>query len=304
MKIGSNARFPLIMLGSVGLHLVAVALLYGSYIYGVYLKFGSLEIDDSGESRYTVAMLDRTKPLYLPAGFYAVEKPPEEVKKPEEREKTDDPEKAKKDEKDEKEAEDGTPSEEPPKPPDEAPPGSGMKFGKISGGSLRPHLENIYRAHSEGRIAVDTFKVTVSCKAMPDGSLSGIKVVQSSGDPLIDETALNLIKEIGAMKALAPLSTLSSLSLTLDKSASSTKLTAVGFADDPDVTTDLANQLGGMKTLARFGAKNQDQTTLIDNIDISQSGNRVSVSVGLGNGTAGDMMKRSFGPRETASSGT
>ena len=70
------------------------------------------------------------------------------------------------------------------------------------------------------------------------------------------------------------------------------------------MTTDLANQLGGMKTLARFGAKNQDQTTLIDNIDISQSGNRVSVSVGLGNGTAGDMMKRSFGPRETASSGT
>lgn len=296
----------MIMLGSVGFHLAAVALLYGSYVYGVYLKFGSLEIDDSGEARYTVAMLDRTKPLYLPSGFYAIEKPPEEVKKPDERKKTDDPEKAKKDEKDEvkKDAEDGAPAEDAPKPPDPAPTGSGMKFGKISGGSLRPHLENIYRAYSEGRIAVDTFKVTVSCKAMPDGSLSGVKVVQSSGDPLIDQTALNLIKEIGAMKALAPLSPLSSLSLTLEKDPTSTSLVAVGFADDPGVTSDLAAQLGLLQTVARYGAKNEDQTMLIDNIDISQSGNRVSVRVGLGNSTAGDMMKRSFGPRETAAAGT
>ena len=290
------------MLGSAGVHVVLLVALFVSHWYGVYLKFGSLVVDDSGESRYTVAMLDRTKPLYLPPGFYAVEKPPEEIKKVEDRPKTDDPEKAAKEPEDGDDAE--APEAEETEPAEPAPKATGNKFGKIQGGALRPHLENIYRAHQEGRISVDTFTVTVSCKAMPDGSLQGIQVVRSSGDPIIDQTALTLIREIGAMNALAPLSTLSSLSLTLEKGPTSTSLVAVGFASDPGVTSDLANQLGGMKTLARLGAKNPDQATLIDNISVMQSGNRVSVRVGLPNATAGDMMRRSFGPRETAKSGT
>ena len=62
MKVRSKARFPLILLGSVAFHLAAVGLFYGSYLYGIYLKFGSLEIDDSGEARYTVEWLEDEHP--------------------------------------------------------------------------------------------------------------------------------------------------------------------------------------------------------------------------------------------------
>lgn len=295
-------RFPVILLGSLVFHVAVLGLIYASYIHNVFLKFGSIEFGSDGEARYKVTMLDRTKPLYLPKGFYAIEKPPEEIKKHDERPKTDKPEKDKKaekrDEKDDQGLEDEQAKDE--KKDETKPPGD-MKFGHISGGAFKPHIQQLYTAYQEGRLSVREFTVTVSCKAQPDGSLTDIEVVKSSGDKAIDATAVTLFKELSAMHALAPLSQLSSLSLTFEKTASSSALTAVGFANDPDVTNGMANQLGTMKMLARFGAKNPDQATLIDNIAITTSGNRVSVRLGLPNAAAGEMMKRSFGGQDTAS---
>ena len=304
METQSKSRFPLILLGSAAFHVVVIAALYGSWLYGVALKFGSFQWDSGGESRYKVVMIDRTKPLYLPKGFYAIEKPPEEVKKREDEPTTDDKKKArKKDEKPKKDEEADEKKDETP-PADEPKPAANGTFGKISGGALKPHLQQIYRAYEEGKITVDTFTVTVACKAQPDGSLSDIKLAKSSGDDLIDKSAVNIVKELGAMRALGPLARLSSLSITLQKSPTSASLTAVGFATDPDVTADFANQLGLLKTLSRFKMENDDQRRLLENVQISNSGNRISVSLGLPTSVAGDMMRKSFGATAQAKPGT
>jgi TonB family protein len=306
METQQKSRFPVILLGSAVLHGAVLAALYGSWVYGVALKFGSIRWESGGEAKYKVADIDRTKPLFLPKGFYAVQKPPEEIAKREKEPTTDDKEKArrkdeKKDEKKDETAEDQKP-EEPPK--DEPQPAATGTFGKISGGALKPHLQQIYRAYEQGRLTTDAFTVTVACKAQPDGSLTDIKLAKSSGDELIDKTAVNIVKEIGAMRALGPLARLSSLSITLQKTPTASSLTAVGFATDPDVTTDFANQLGFLKMASRFKMENDDQRRLLDNVQIASSGNRVSVTLGLPTSVAGDMMRKSFGQTAQVTPGT
>jgi len=308
MKVGQKLRFPLIMLGSVGVHIVALALIYGLWAYDAALKFGSFTFGDDGESQVKIAGLDRTKPLFLPKGFYAIERPPDEIKKHEDKPTTDDKKKAvKKDDQakkgDDKHTKDDADKKDEPKPKGDKPTGTSSTFGHISGNAFRPHLENIYKAYQEGRISADTFAVTVTCRAQDDGSLTDIKLVKSSGDDLIDETAVNIVKELGAMRALGPLHTLSSLSITLQKSPTNASLTAVGFADDPGVSQDFANQLSLLKFASRLKMANDDQTKLLNGVKIDSSGNRVSVSLDLPSSVAGDMMKRSFGSHDTAKTG-
>jgi len=310
MKEGQKSRFPLIMLGSVGAHLAVLALLYGAWAYHAVLGFSGFTFGDDGQNQFKVAGVDRTKPLFLPKGFYAIVTPPDIVKKHEDKPKTDDKKKAVKDD-DAKKGEDDADKDkkddadkkDAPKPADSQATDTGNGFGHISGNAFRPHLENIYKAYEEGRIKVDTFSVTVACKAQSDGSLTDIAIVKSSGDDLIDKTAINIIKELGAMHALKKLSALSSLSITLAKTPSSASLTAVGFANDPDVSQGLANELSFLKFVSKAKMTNDDQTKLLNGVKIDTSGNRVSVSLDLPSSVAGDMMKRSFGPHDTAKSG-
>jgi hypothetical protein len=135
----------------------------------------------------------------------------------------------------------------------------------------------------------------VTCKVKPDGSLTDIRIVASSGNGMIDQTALNLFREIGAMQALRPLATLSTLSLTLERGTSSSSLSAVGFSGSEAQAEELASQLTLGASVARFAAKNDDQRALLRQLQITRSGNRVGASLNLPNSRAGDMMKRSFG---------
>jgi|CXWL01.1.fsa_nt_gi hypothetical protein len=288
-----KSKFPLILAGSITLHGALVGLLFVSWVWGIALKFGEIRFEEGGESTVKVAMLDRTKPLYMPAGFYAITKPPEDVVKPIDRDKNEskDEDQQKKSDEDGKKdgAEDGDKSSEDPKPT------GPVKFGPMGGRALKPHLTQIYSAYERGLISVKNFSVTVSCRALSDGSLADIRITKPSGDRLIDETAVNLVKEISNQRALAPLSTLSSLSLTLDKNESLCTLAAVGFSDDPDASADMARELGIAKFVARMSMENDDQRLLLDSVQISQSGNRLTVSATLPNSRAGDMMQRSFG---------
>lgn len=286
-----KSKFPLILAGSITLHGALVGMLFVSWVWGIALEFGELRFEAGGESTVKVAMLDRSKPLFMPPGFYAITKPPEDVAKPVDRDKDgkkqpkDDDVQKKSDDDDQKKSEDPKPTGSP-------------GFGTLRGGALKPHIQQVYEAHERGLISVDNFVVTVSCRALADGTLADIRVTRSSGDELIDQTAVNLIKEIGNQKALAPLSILSSLSLTLEKDAAVTKLAAVGFSDDPGTCASMATRLG----IAKFGARieimrkqNADQLLLVDSVQISQSGNRLTVSASLPNSRAGEMMQRSFG---------
>jgi hypothetical protein len=293
----SRLRFPAIFAGSVVLHVVLLGLIFGAFVYRAAGRFALFSFEDGAEdaNRYEVAMVNASKPLVLPPGFYAVKsvKPLDELKKAERKEKARPNEKpeAKKEEPGTVDgagtaaaAKDADPKTE-----------ETSRFGSIRANALRPHLRAVYAAYEEGKIPDRPFRVTVTCKVQPDGSLTDIRIVASSGNGMIDQTALNLFREIGSMHALMPLSSLSTISLTLERGASSSSLSAVGFSETEAQAESLADQLTVGASLARFTAKNDDQRALLRQLQITRSGNRVAASLNLPNSRAGDMMKRSFG---------
>lgn len=295
------SRFRWILAGSVATHMLVIGVFFATYLWGLTLKFGSISFEDTGEeAHYKVAMIDRTKPLILPNGFFAVLTPPE--KKPEPERDRPDKQDARKAKDDKKADETGKDDETKPGAPT-GPPRDTTKFGPINTRSLKPHVQAIYTAFEEGRLSVKTFVVTVQCRALPDGSLTDIRLARSSGDQMIDDTAINIFKELSEMHALAPLSVLSSLTLSFEKTPTDASLTAVGFADDPSVSEDFARQLALVKFAAKIKMANDDQRRLLENTQISSSGNRISVRLGLSNITAGDMMRRSFSAQQ-AKTGT
>jgi TonB family protein len=294
-------RFPAIFAGSVALHVVLLGLLFGVFVYRTAGKFALFSFEDGAEdaNRYKVAMVDASKPLVLPPGFYAVKsvKPLDEVRKTEKREKArpNEDQTAKKPEKGKADGDGASPETT-----DASKPEENAKFGSIRANALRPHLRAVYAAYEEGRIPDRPFRVSVTCKVQPDGSLADIRIVASSGNGMIDQTALNLFREIGAMHALKPLATLSSLSLTLERGAAASSLSAVGFSGTEAQAENLADQLTLGASLARFTAKNDDQRALLRQLQITRSGNRVGASLNLPNSRAGEMMKRSFGSQPDA----
>ena len=97
------------------------------------------------------------------------------------------------------------------------------------------------------------------------------------------------------MHALQPLSALTSLSLTLERGASVSTLSAVGFTNDEAQAESLNMQLNAIKLAASWRAKNEDQQALVRQTTVSQAGSRISVTTTLPNSRAGEMMRRSFG---------
>jgi hypothetical protein len=295
-------RFPTIFAGSVVLHVVLLGLLFGVFVYRTAGKFALFSFEDGEEdaNRYKVSMVDASKPLVLPPGFYAVKtvKPLDDVRKTEKREKArpNEDQKAKKAEPGKADGDGKSPEVADAQPAQD----ETAKFGSIRANALRPHLRAVYAAYEEGRIPDKPFRVSVTCKVQADGSLTDIRIVSSSGNGMIDQTALNLFREIGAMHALKPLSTLSSLSLTLERGAATSSLSAVGFSGTESQAEDLARMLNVGVSLAPYTVKNEDQRALLRQLQITRSGNRIGASINLPNSRAGEMMKRSFGSQPDA----
>jgi hypothetical protein len=303
----SRSRFRRILAGSVALHVALVVGLFSAYAYRTAWMFGGFRWDDDPAyvNRIQVAKANHLKPLVLPPGFYAQKSPPplkekpaaERKPKPERRRE----EKPKKVVREEEPETDVTAKAEAPPAPAPAPKPSGPpQFGAIKENALKVHLKAIYAEYEKGNIPEDPFRVTVTCKVQQDGSLSDINVVKSSGNSMIDATALNLFREISEMRALQPLSVLSSLSLTLERGAAHSTISAVGFSGDSEQINTLVTMLYAAKMAAQFKVKNADQAALLQQLKISQTGGRVSVSIGLPNSRAGDMMRKSFGTKSSA----
>ncbi len=272
---------------SVLAHAAVLVAVYGAHLYGVTLKYGMLELDwdESYENKFAVAMVD-TGPLRYPPGLVASREPKrrdrlEPRPSPERRIRVEPKTDLKQDNGGEQEG-------------DQHAAVGNRKFGKLYGNAFKPHLDAIYAAYEQGRVPSDPFTVAVTCRVRPDGGLTEIRLATSSGMAAVDNTALNLLRELSEMKALGPLASLSSLSLTLDRGSLDSTLTAVGFASSEVECEDLARELRLIRSLAGLTAANEDQAVLIRGIEITRTGHRVTVRLTLPNGRAGEMMHRSF----------
>jgi hypothetical protein len=129
----------------------------------------------------------------------------------------------------------------------------------------------------------------------PDGSIVNYQVFIPSGNPQIDKAAIAIIEAVSEAKALGPLSQLSSLSMILTLDENHAQLTTVGFAPNPETAS-------AMQFLAKMAVDNgkrlkaADPASMIflNNIRVSQTGNRLTAIIAVPRQVAKDTLAKAM----------
>lgn len=175
-------------------------------------------------------------------------------------------------------------------------PATPAKFGEINERAIKDTVKKLYEIYQAGSAdAPDaTFSVMAGFKVEPDGSLSNIRIIQKSKSKSIDTKALEILWTIGESHALAPVSDLSSATISLDVTEDMAKIRITAFAPTADVAkakSDLLNVLFwglGMKQ------KNRDVSLLISLLKAKSDGKRVDTILNVPRERAAQMMRAEF----------
>lgn len=289
---------------------LSLALHLGSLILiayqGIHSQFGSLEfVDIETDNRVKVMMLElRRKPMPYPPGFFSPKSVAslEELKRRREeeekkRKRQQEEEKNRKEQEEvarENQSEDAAGANAEEAKPEAPKP----QFGRINIHPLKAHVSELYQAYSKGQLQLDLsrLKVTLGFKINEDGSIYDIRIIESSGYDFIDATGVNLLRELGEQRALAPLAQLSSMTLALDIGPTIASARVAGFARGEVGAITLAQQLNGMVLAAKITqANNPDTSLLLKSLEISQTGQRISASLTMPRTMAADLMRKAFG---------
>lgn len=171
------------------------------------------------------------------------------------------------------------------------------KFGRINVFPLREHVQNIWASHQKHELGINTtnIKISATFKIAPDGSIEEIRLTDPSPSAAVNDTAINLLRELGAQRALAPLSFLNSMTMTLEVSPSTATLTVAGVSPGEVGASSLAAQLNGMLLAAKLTQKNPTTVKLLQHVDVSLQGQVVSARITMPRDQATDLMTKNFG---------
>jgi hypothetical protein len=169
-------------------------------------------------------------------------------------------------------------------------------FGKINTAPIRDQIQQLYSAHKEGKLAIPQgkFKVGVSGKINPDGTLSDYKIIIPSGIAEIDAAAYAILNAVSISRALGPLHNLTSLSMILDID-NVAQLNVVGFASseqDARAIVDLANTV---LLLAKFKkADDPGAMIMLNNLKVWRDGKRIHADIRVPRQEAADTLTKSM----------
>ena len=178
----------------------------------------------------------------------------------------------------------------------DAKPGGAFEFNEAA---LKDVVGKIYQLYQAGGIDLDlsNFSVTLGFKIEPDGSISNIKPLKSSGSRVVDQKAADVLWTIGESKALGPLSTLTSNSIRLDLNEQIARLTITGFAPTADEAKRKANDLNGLFFMLRMlqKGKNPDVAELLAMAWIKSDNKRIDANLTVSRERAAQLMRTKFG---------
>ncbi|HXG67318.1 MAG TPA: TonB C-terminal domain-containing protein [Blastocatellia bacterium] len=179
----------------------------------------------------------------------------------------------------------------------EQPKPAAKTFGEINEAPIRDILGKVYALHKEGALGQEPLKFSVMAtfRIKPDGSLSDIKLIKSSGNRVIDENALKILWNIGESHALGPLSDLTSNSIRLDLDDKIARLTITGFAQTPEDAKAKASQLNLLFAFMRTARKGSDTAELLSMIKVRSDSKRLDADLTVSRARAAEMMRARFG---------
>jgi hypothetical protein len=158
----------------------------------------------------------------------------------------------------------------------------------------------IYVLYQAGGLDVDIthFSVMLGFKIEPDGSLSRIRVLKSSGSKSVDDKAADVLWTLGESHALGTLSSLSSNSIRLDLNETTARLTITSFAASAEEAKKKATELNSLFFFLRLGqrSKNPDIAELLDLAKIRSENNRIDADLTVSRARAAELMKAVAAP--------
>ncbi len=170
-------------------------------------------------------------------------------------------------------------------------------FKPINTRPIREQMQRLYDLKQTGKLVFNetNLRVGVTGDIKADGAIANARIYIPSGNPQIDRAALSIIEAVSEARALGPLSQLSSLSMVLTIDDQRAQLITVGFA--PNVET-----AGALRVLAKLfldngkRIKGADPASMIflDNIQLSQSSNRITATISVPRQVAKDTLSKTM----------
>ncbi|MEW6208586.1 MAG: hypothetical protein AB1631_09480 [Acidobacteriota bacterium] len=173
------------------------------------------------------------------------------------------------------------------------------QIGELNLAPIKDLVGKIYNLHGAGQLGLQESKlnVMIGFRIDPDGAISKITVVKSSGVKLIDKYSAEIIWNIGESHALGMFCKLSSTTVALDLNDQVARLTITGFAPTPDVAADMSAKLN---TLFKFVAWNNKKSNppvaeLMSLVRVRSNGKRLDAELAVSRERADAMMREQFG---------
>ena len=273
------------------------------YAPAVRIALGLSHMEFVEEDYDRAILIDLSKPLRYPGNYLGFQPPKEaldleKVKREEERRRRLEAQrKAEREARERAKTEpDAAQKAEPkaePAPPKPTPSG----FRPINTKPIKDQLLRLYEAKQSGRLDLDlagNLRIGVSGQIKADGSLSDYRVIISSGQEDIDRAALAILAAVSESHAMGPLSELTSLSLILDIGQRA-QLTVTGFAPNPGAAAAMQGTAELALKVARISkASDPSAMAMLDNLKVTQSGNRVQAVISMSRQTANELMAKAM----------
>jgi len=176
------------------------------------------------------------------------------------------------------------------------------EFGEINEAPLKDLVGELYSLYTAGTLDVNVTKLTVMVgfKIEKDGSLSGIRIITPSGNPVVDKKAQQILWMIGESHALGPIVDLSSGSIKLDLTENTSRLTVTAFAATPDAARAKADLLNFLFAVLRMKQKKDspDVAELLSMLKVRSDNKRIDAELSVSRARAAEMMNARFGSKQ------
>lgn len=180
-------------------------------------------------------------------------------------------------------------------------PKANTEFGEINEAPIKDMVGEVYSLFQTGSLDVNLpLNVMAVFKIEKDGSLSGIKIVRSSKNELLDQKAAQILWMIGESHALGPIADLSSGSVELDLTENTSRLTVSAFAKTPEAAKAKADLLNFLFAVMKATRKKDspDVAELLSMLKVTNSATRVDARLSVSKARATQMMNARFGTKQ------
>lgn len=170
-------------------------------------------------------------------------------------------------------------------------------FKPINTRPIREQIQQLYDLKQEGKLVFNenNLRVGVSGEVKADGSIVNSRVFIASGNPQIDRAAISVLDAVSESRALGPLSQLTSLSMILTVDGQQAQLVTTGFAPNMEAAINLQNIAQVALALGRrVKASDPASMILLNNIKVTQSGNRIQATIAVSRQAATDTLAKTM----------